>query len=229
MFGTWEKALKGVEGLANEIAGGIENEIDSTDYVMRGFASSTRIATERGWRRITDIKAGDRVFTFDNGLQTVMAVSRGTHFVASDSMPNFTNPIHVPIQAIGNEEPMVLLPEQVVMIESDVAEELTGDPFALIPAKLLVGFRGIERFRSLHAIEMATIHFEHDEIVYADGGALMLSPAAIAGFALLDFVGGNALPAPYEVWKGDRARALIAGMVEKDREAQIGSQINSAA
>ncbi len=229
MFGTWEKALKGVEGLANEITGGLDDDIRTDDYSMRGFASTTRIATERGWRRITDIKAGDRVFTFDNGAQTVMAVSRGSHFVASDSLPDFTNPIHVPIQALGNEEPMVLLPEQVVMIESDVAEELTGDPFALIPAKLLVGFRGIERFRSLHPIEMATLHFEHDEIVYADGGALMLSPAAIAGFAMLDFVGGNALPAPYTVWKGDQARELIAKMAEEDMHAQSASSLTSAA
>ncbi len=229
MFGSWEKALKGMDNIANEFIGADDIETETQDYSMRGFASTARIATEYGWRQACDIKIGDRVFTFDNGLQVVKSVSRGTHFVASDSMPDFTSPLHVPMHALGNEEPMILLPEQVVMLESDVAEDLIGDPFALIPAKLLVGFRGIERFRSLHPVEMVTLHFEDDEVIYADGGALMLSPAAAEGIAMMDVFDGTALPAPYTVWKGDDARKLIDNIAEEDARAHGFMQMSTVA
>lgn len=229
MFGSWEKALRGMEEIASDYIAVDEENTCGQDYCMRGFTSTTKVATERGWRRVSDIQVGDKVFTFDNGLQAVHAISRGTHFVASDSLPDFTNPLHIPMHALGNEDPMVLLPEQVVMIESDVAEELSGDPFALITAKMLVGFRGIERFRSLHPIEMTTLHFEHDEVVYAEGGSLLLSPAEVEGFALIDVFDSSALPTPYTVWRGDQARHLVAEMVKADADQRASMQMSSVA
>lgn len=210
-------------------AAGMGESVEGAMYRLSGLTAGTRVATAHGWRPIEAITVGDPVMTFDNGMQTVGAVTRGTHFAASD-LPDFAVPIHVPIGAMGNEEPMVLLPEQIVMLESDTAEVVTGDPFALVPAKVLEGFRGIDRIRGLRPVEVVSLHFENDEVLFADGGALLLAPSAVPGIIALDAleaVGG--LPAPYSVHRGPIARALIAAMAAEDSRAFAEAQSVRAA
>ncbi len=188
---------------------------DDGDFRLSGLTVGTRVATHRGWRPVETITAGERVLTFDNGLRLVAGVSRGTHFAAGDALPDFAKPVNVPIGTIGNHEAMVLLPEQPVLVESDAAEAMTGDPFALVPAKALVGFRGIEGFRSLRPIEVITLHFENDELVFADGGALTLAPAMPA-ITPLDMIDAGGMPVPYPTLRGKAAVALVAAMAAED-------------
>jgi hypothetical protein len=187
-----------------------------SDFRVTGFTAGTRIATEKGWRPVEAITVGDRVLTFDNGTQNVVAVTRGAHSAVNDAPHAFASPVDVPIGAIGNEEPLVLLPEQPVLVESDTAEAMTGDPFALVPAKALVGYRGVERFRSLRPVEVISLHFENDELVFAEGGGLMLAPSAIPGIAPLDLLDVSGRPAPYRTLRGAAAKALVAAMAKED-------------
>ena len=188
-----------------------------TDYQMRGITSGTRIATTIGWRAVETLAVGDSLLTFDNGPQKITAITRATQFVHDHIAPDFANPIHVPAGAIGNAEPMVVLPEQNVMIESDEAEARTGDPFALIPAKALVGYRGVDRFRALRAFEVLTLHFENDELVYVEGGALFLAPSTVPGdIAALDEIGRSGQPAPYVAYRGQDAAELVAALTASD-------------
>jgi len=197
--------------------------LPSTDFQMRGFTSGSRIATVDGWRPVDTLAVGDSVLTFDNGPQTLTAISCATQFVHDHIAPDFANPIHVPAGAIGNSEPMVLLPEQNVMIESDLAEARTGDPFALIPAKALVGYRGIDRFRALRSFVVFSLHFENDELVYVEGGALFLTQSSIPGdIASLDELGRTGQASPYVAYRGKDAAALVAALAapEPVEEAQ---------
>ena len=188
-----------------------------TDFQMRGITSGTRIATAKGWRKVEHVAVGDQVLTFDNGPQEVIAITRATQFVQPGAAPEFAHPIDVPAGVLGNAEPMVLLPEQNVMIESDEAEALCGDPFALIPAKALVGYRGVERFRALRPFEVVTLHFANDEVIYAEGGALMLARAVVPGdVASLDDLGQNGLPTPYVAYNGRDAVILVAAIAGQD-------------
>lgn len=196
-----------------------ESPSADSDYRLSGFTAGTRIATVRGWRPVEAITVGDEVLTFDNGAQEVVAVTRGAHFACSDTLPAFATPVDVPRGAIGNDDPMVLLPEQPVLVESDAAEAMTGDPFALLPAKALVGYRGIERFRSLRPVEVITLHLENDELVFADGGGLLLVPSAIPGIAALDLIEAGGRPAPYTIARGARAEALVAAMSTEDAKS----------
>lgn len=190
-----------------------------TDFQMRGITSGTRIATANGWRAVDTLCVGEPVLTFDNGPQELVAITRATQFVHDDIAPDFANPIQVPAGAIGNSEPMVLLPEQNVMIESDEAESRTGDPFALIPAKALVGLRNVERFRALRPFEVLTLHFENDELVYVEGGALLLTQSTIPGvIASLDELGRSGLPAPYVSFRGQDASDLVAALATEDAQ-----------
>ena len=202
-----------------------------TDYQMRGITSGTRIATSDGWRSVDSLAVGDRVLTFDNGPQQIVAITRATQFVHDEIAPDFANPIHVPAGAIGNSEPLVLLPEQNVMIESDEAEARTGDPFALIPAKALVGFRGADRFRALRPFDVLTLHFENDELVYVEGGALALTQSTIPGdIATLDEIGRTGMPSPYVAYKGKDAADLIAALAACDaQEAGEAARYQAAA
>lgn len=195
------------------------------NHGLAGFPTGMRIATPNGWRVAEAITVGDHVMTFDNGAQMVEAVARGTHFTAVGDLPATEAPIHVPIGAIGNDEPIVVLPEQMVMLESDAAEALFGDPFALVPAKTLEGFRGIDRIVGVRPIEVISLHFENDEIVFAEGGALMLAPSQIPVIGesrRVDTTGG--LAAPYTMYREPAARELVEAMAMADARAFAESQ-----
>lgn len=145
------------------------------DARTTGMVAGTKVATDAGWAPIETIREGQQVLTFDGGLQTVIAVTR--HMLLTDSADVASWPLTVPAGALGNREDMTILPHQSVMIESDAAEDLTGDPFALIPGAALEGFRGIAQHRPSEWIEVIQLHFAQDEIVFANIGALFLCRA----------------------------------------------------
>lgn len=143
-----------------------------------GILAGTRVATAVGWQRIEDIREGDAVLTFDNGLRTVRAVKRQPLWEGSDHCPRQFQPYFVPAGALGNREDMMVLPRQGVLVESDAAEDALGDPFVLVQVNALVGTCGIERVDPGHPLEVITLHFDEDEIVFSSNGALCICPAA---------------------------------------------------
>ncbi len=141
-----------------------------------GLFAGTRVATAIGWRKVEAISEGDQVLTFDGGLQTVVAVKRVVVFAGEEQASLSDWPLRVPAGALGNREEMLLPPRQAVLVESDAAEEIFGDPFALIPASSLEGFRGISLSRPSLRVEVISLQFEQDEIVFANTGALFYCP-----------------------------------------------------
>lgn len=188
----------------------------TTNYVLsdltRGFLAGTKVATMAGWRAVEGITVGDKVLTFDNGFQVVTAV--GHHHVASfgahDDPAHW--PLFVPKGALGNRDDMHLLPDQVVMIESDVAERLYGDPFAMVPAKSLEGYRQITRVAPPADMTVITLHFDDDQIVFANMGALFHCPAdgdlltqIFGGYEVMSVAEGDTLIALMELEESDDA------------------------
>lgn len=188
-----------------------------------GMSAGTVVATTLGWRAVEALTVGDEVLTFDNGTQRILAVTR-TQAAASDAAPEFAAPVIVPAMALGNEEALVLLPEQTVMVENDVAEALFGDPFALIRARDLVGYRGIAQDATKAPREVITLHLASDEILYVNGGAMVFTSADVPGTPTLDFLKSPYLPAPYITYKGHQARQLVAEMSRLDaRSTEIAA------
>jgi len=143
-----------------------------------GMMAGTKVATAIGWRPVEAVAAGDMVLTFDGGMQPVKEVVRRQYW-CTDSDPEDW-PLRVPAGALGNRGDMHVLPRQLILVESDTAEAVLGDPFALIPAAALDGFRGITRVRPGEVVEAIELRFEAEEIVYANIGALFLCrPPAI--------------------------------------------------
>ena len=142
-----------------------------------GFLAESLIATDQGWRQAGVIMPGDVVMTFDHGHRQVMDVQtvRIDPRVIPDRKAML---ISVPKGALGNRRPMRILPMQEVIVELDEAEELYGDPFVLVPAYMLEGYKGISRVAFDQTITVVMLGFEREEILHSTGGLLAISPAA---------------------------------------------------
>ena len=142
-----------------------------------GFAAGTEVATSMGWCPVEDLVAGDQVLTFENGPQILRAVQRGRLWRGAAPCPLPLWPLFVPEGAIGNSKPLTLLPEQSVLVESELAETLYGDPFVLMPARLLRGQFGICAVPPDTEVEVVMPLFDAPEIAFANGAALIFCPA----------------------------------------------------
>lgn len=177
------------------------------DARTTGIVAGTKVATSVGWVAVETIVVGSKVLTFDGGLQTVIAVTH--HKLLADTADMATWPLHVPSGALGNRDDMMILPHQTVLIESDIAEEMTGDPFALLPAAALEGCHEITSRRPEGWVDVIQIHFESDEIIYANIGALFLCRAQT------DLIFDIA-PSVYDVLSIEQADDLVECLMEAD-------------
>lgn len=173
MFG-WMSARSGEKKFG---ANGLGDAAQAAGGLEAGLISGTRVATEMGWRPVEAIAEGDTVLTFDAGLQTVQKISRIRLWSEDEPCPRQFWPLEVPAGKLGNRDFMHVLPGQSVMIESDAAEDLYGDPFSLIPAVAIEGTNGVERVPPSGDMEVIVLHFVEDQIVFANNGALFLCPA----------------------------------------------------
>lgn len=216
MFGWREKYLDSAGRM--RLSGGIRDEEMSCvpGGQLGGYAASTVVATHLGWRPVDAITVGDHVLTFDNGMQPVTAVTRGAYWPGGNGCPEHLLPIAVPVGLLGNDRTMLVPPELSIMIESDAAEELYGDPFVLIPAEALLDGPGVERQLLRYPLDVVTLHFEQDQVIHVDGGALAFCPAAVPGVTSLDFLGDRAVPVPYQVLDREEARYLVDCMAAPD-------------
>lgn len=137
--------------------------------IAEGIVATTPIATPTGWRAAGSLGPGSMVMTFDHGPQEITSAliqPLGTAY------PSHW-PLLVPAWALDNREDLVLLPEQKLLIEADTAEELYGDPFALIPAAALEGWRGISRCRPTDGMAAVVFGFAQAQVIYASRGVLL--------------------------------------------------------
>lgn len=178
------------------------------ESALSGIVAGTRVATAIGWRNVEDLREGDAVLTFDNGLRSLLGIRRKALWDGNGACPSRYQPLHVPRGAIGNREEMLLLPRQGVLVESDIAEEELGDPFVLVRAEALDGVCGISRRRPIFSPEVFVLEFEEDQVIFASSGALCVCPAA--GDMLTRLFSRNAEPtSDYTILSQDTHRDLI--------------------
>lgn len=186
---------------------------DGSRGVASGLVAGTHIATRMGWRPVEAIATGDEVLTFDHGLQTVIEVRREAVWPDPTACPQHLWPLRVPAKALGNRNEAYLLPEQQVLLETDAAEDYLGHPFAMLPAAALEGFRGITRQNPSDMIDVVTVQFRRDEVVFANIGALFFQPKATCLAA-----DDSDAPAPeYPVLSMPAARELVELMILDDQ------------
>ena len=223
MFGWKAAVLGGTNKRMTETTGAYDG---GAVGVQSGIVAGTKVATSLGWRPIEAVAKGDKVLTFDGGLQVVTGVTRRKLWNGETPCPTRFWPLEVPAHALGNLETMYLLPSQGVMVESDAAEEMLGDPFALIPAKALEGLREIAPVAPRGEMEIICLHFEEDHVVFANSGALFHCPAERD---LLNDVFEAPIEAAYQVLPMEEALALATFIEAEIKAAESGRKIRRAA
>lgn len=176
--------------------------------VQSGLLSGTRVATSLGWRAVQALCAGDLVVTFDAGLQPLTGVTRHPVWTGTDACPQRFWPLDLSRGVLGNRAPLRIMPHQVVMVESDLAETLWGDPFALVPGAALDAMPGVNRAPPGQNAEAVQLHFETEQVVFAEHGLMALCPSSrdLLEYALSP--GG----VTYEVLPMAEARGLMLAM-----------------
>ncbi|MEL6913628.1 MAG: Hint domain-containing protein [Pseudomonadota bacterium] len=178
-----------------------------------GLLHGTRVATRAGWRDVEAVAIGDAVLTFDHGFQTVMGIEHVMNWPDHETCPDQAAPLEVPVGALGNAEKVWLLPRQLVLVESDLAETLTGDPFAIVTVDTLAGWKGIGPVlpRAPHAV--VVLHFAQDQMIYAAEGALVHCQAMAS---ILDCMYGDL---PYLPLERPAAQAIADDLRAQERVA----------
>lgn len=144
-----------------------------------GLMSGTHVASNLGWRAVDALSVGDKVLTFDNGMQTVLDIQHETLGTGTRGhLPQSATPVFVPEGALCNRCDLWLMPDQGLLIESESTQDALGDPFAVVPARALIGFRGICRRAPQLPLELTILTFAGDEVVYVEGGMLAHCPRA---------------------------------------------------
>lgn len=178
--------------------------------IAEGILGTTMIATPQGWCAADTIDVGAEVLTFDAGPQPVTQVY---HHPLCETPTGFW-PLLVPGWALDNREDVRLLPEQKILIETDLAEDLYGDPFALIPARALEGWRGIARSRPLEPSAAVQVRFAQHQLIYASRGLLLCCPSD----CLTETDGSMA---PYSTLSLAQAQHLVACLIAEDTGAAL--------
>lgn len=207
MFGLKNSVL-GRTFKTTETTGAYDGIDKSGTGMASGLVSGTQVATNIGWRIAEAIAPGDHVLTFDGGMQIVRRITRSVLWSSPTNCPEHLWPLSVPAGALGNKNEITLLPEQNLMIESDAAEEIFGDPFAMLPAAALNGFRGISRVKPHKEIVVYTLHFDQEQVVFACSGALFHCPSVDQG-SLLDM---DQTTSVYAALSHKNAAVLVEGM-----------------
>lgn len=156
---------------------GAELSVPPVSVGQGGFLSGIHVASNLGWRPVEALCAGDKVLTFDHGMQTVVEMVRETVHLEAGEIDPTRCPMHIPRDALNNRVPMWLMPDQGVLMESDLIEDHQGDPFAVVPASTLDGYRGICRLHPDNELQLITPRFEQDEVIYLEAGLLGYCPA----------------------------------------------------
>ena len=149
----------------------------SRSGVSSGLLAGTQIATGGGWKTVEEISAGDKVLTFDAGLQTVTKVAQTTLWDGDGDCPVNFWPLSVPAGALGNRQEIMVLPCQSILTQCGVSEEIHGDPFSLIPARAANGMHGISRIAPERDMQVVILHFAKEQVVFTRAGALFQCPA----------------------------------------------------
>lgn len=138
-----------------------------------GILSGTCLDTPEGPTPIENLRVGDKVMTFDDGLQQIRSISRS--WVRPNAALGEVSRKFVWIDngAVGNSLPLLLLPGQPIMIESDLAESVLGDPFAVVAADTLVGTDCSEYVAVSDPVEIYNLTFDRSQLVYCAEGALV--------------------------------------------------------
>ncbi len=141
------------------------------EKVVPCFTPGTLIATPKGEVPVERLRAGDRVITRDNGIQTVRWVGARPISFAEMAHARHLAPIHIRAGALGNglpERDMMLSPNHRVLVANDRTALYFDEREVLAAAKHLVDSKSIQ---AVQPMEITYVHFmcDNHEVVLSNG------------------------------------------------------------
>jgi hypothetical protein len=125
------------------------------------LGAQTLLETPLGWSNVDTLSVGDTVATLDGGFARITAISH----------PERTQPlIHVPGGVLSSCSDLHLPADTYVALTPPA--HLSDAPVVSVPLKALSGWRGI-RPTLFGGPDLATLHFEEEEMIYAQTGLLI--------------------------------------------------------
>ncbi len=215
MFGWKEKRGRGTPRMA-ETSAALDGLLITG---QAGFLKGTHVASNLGWRAVDTLSVGDRVLTFDHAMQPIVDIQRETLIMPERDVGGIRRPVLVPDGALFNRRELWLMPDQGMLIECDAAQDAVGDPFAVVPARMLSGLRGITLGYPGEQIEVTTIGFNNDEVIYVEGGMLAHCPRPQPLYSQ----GGNPAEGIYDVLSGPAAQFLVNCIIDDDDALAVAS------
>lgn len=140
-----------------------------------GMVQGTRVATPGGWAAVDTLHRGDEVLTFDAGFQRVTAIVTQPIFKHNHMTPKALYPLFVPAGTLENRHDLLVQPYQGVLVESPEVKDRWGDPYAVIPGAALECIEGVTRIAPEVPLNAILPVFAEDQMVFANGGALLFS------------------------------------------------------
>ncbi|MBO9433280.1 Hint domain-containing protein [Ruegeria sp. R13_0] len=137
------------------------------------FASGTLIETSEGLVRVEDLKVGDQVLTYDNGMRPVCWIgARDLSEAQLDAKPHL-KPIVIRADALGPGYPrrdLIVSPQHRILVSSAIAKRMFNCQDVLLPAKKLLPLSGVDVLDDLSdGIRYHHILFDQHEIIWSNG------------------------------------------------------------
>jgi hypothetical protein len=140
-----------------------------------GLPASICVKTDRGWTAVENIEAGTYVETFDDGWQPVQTIIRRKIEAVFSGESYRTRLVRIGSNIVGNTADLYVPAAQPVLLESDVAEDVFGDPFPIVTAQSLVEADMAEDVLISGNVELFELHFARSQLVFCSGGAVLLT------------------------------------------------------
>lgn len=182
-----------------------------------GFVHGTKVATDRGWKPVERLRAGDLVRTLDNGFREVCRVSTNCISVPANENRIENLLVRVPSNTLYNGRSVWLMPEQGVALDNT---KLSRGPITLpismpvVPARVLSETFRLSSGTPASFFDVSSLFFEQDEVIYIEGGLRAYCPAGRFGTRNLPQT------ASYELVDADQVADLV-DMVAHSRDIAV--------
>ncbi|WP_171052540.1 Hint domain-containing protein [Ruegeria sediminis] len=186
-----------------------------------GLLHGTAVLTDRGWRPVEKIVAGDLVRTLDHDFQQVASTEREVLALPDDGLSEENRPVRVPAGSVFNKRPLWLMPEQGMLVDCDAVSEFADDRQAVISARLLKGVCGIASGLPGARLGLATLSFATDEVIYVEGGMMAYCPS----MATKRWTSGAANKKGYAVLSGAQAEGVAKQLARLNDATTLASPL----
>ncbi len=163
-------------GLAElrDIHGNIIGRVNFSEIekVIVCFTPDTVIATPKGERMIGDLRAGDKVFTRDNGIQEIRWIGQRDLSAADLAQTPAWEPVLVQAGSLGNglpERDLLLSPQHRLLLTGQRAALYFDETEVFAAAKHMTHLDGISRVTASTGVRYVHLMFDRHEVILSNG------------------------------------------------------------